>query len=679
MTRQVSSYVAGRWVTASSGQEVTDPTTGEVVAIVSSEGVDFAAAVSAARAAGPAFKALTFHERALLLKKLGKYLSERTDEVYAEYATSGATVPDARLDVEGGIQVLFAYSGIGLKELPNDTLYAEDEATPLIGNPSFVGQTIYTPRPGIAVTVNAFNFPVWGMLGKLGPCLLAGLPVIVKPATATAHLAEIVFRQIVESGILPEGVVQFIGGSGKELLDHLAVGDYLSITGSAATAETLRAHPAVAKRGVLFNAEADSLNATILGPDATPDSDEFALFIKSVYREMISKTGQKCTSIRRVLVPSERVDDVVAALKEQFDRLVIGDPRTEGVQMGPLVNAEQRQNVADAVNQLATAADIVIGGPDVDVAPEGTAAEHGFFAPTILVAKPTESGGSDVVHTVEAFGPVATVIPYSSADQLGDFAGRGGGSLVASVVTNDPTFVHDVVRQIGPWHGRVLVLNRTLARGAVFQGAVLPGLIHGGPGRAGGGEEFGGVRGVLHLLQATSLASSADMNVAVTQRWNPGATQLKPDVHPFRLYLEDLRLGDTYYTGSRKISLEDIEHFAEFTGDTFYAHMNEEAAAASPIFKGRVAHGYFVLAAAAGLFVDPDPGPVLANFGLENLRFTQPVYPGDEMKLRLTAKHKAVRAGVGWGEVTWNVEVTNQRDEVCATYDLLTINASRDA
>ena len=676
MTRQVSSYVAGQWVTASSGKEVADPTSGEVVARVSSEGVDFAAAVATARAAGPAFKALTFHQRALLLKKLAKYLSERTDEVYAEYPTSGTPVPDARVDVEGGIQVLSEYSGIGLKELPNDTLYAEGEAYSLIGNPSFVGQTFYTPRPGIAVTINAFNFPVWGMLEKLGPCLLAGLPVIVKPATTTVHLSEIVARQIVESGILPEGVFQFIAGSLGDMLDHLTVGDYVSITGSAATATTLRSHPAITERGVLFNAEADSLNASILGPDATPETDEFKLFIKSAFREMISKTGQKCTSIRRMLVPSELVDDVVASLKEQFDKLVIGDPRTEGVQMGPLVSASQRRNVTEAVNQLATAADIVIGGPDVDVAPEGAGAEHGFFAPTVLVARDI---GDHTVHSVEAFGPVATVIPYSSAEQIGDLAARGEGSLVASVVTNDPEFVHRVVREIGPWHGRLLVLNRAIARGSTPHGAVLPTLIHGGPGRAGGGEELGGLRGVLHLMQATSLESSADMNVAVTDRWNPGATQLKPDVHPFRLYLEDLRLGDTLYTGSRKITLEDIEHFAEFTGDTFYAHMNEEAAAASPIFKGRVAHGYFVLAAAAGLFVDPDPGPVLANFGIENLRFTQPVYPGDEMKLRLTAKHKAVRAGAGWGEVTWNVEVTNQRDEVCATYDLLTINASRDA
>ena len=676
MTRQVSSYVAGQWITASSGREVTDPTTGEVVAKVSSEGVDFAAAVATARAAAPAFKALTFHERALLLKKLAKYLSERTDEVYADYATSGAITPDARVDVEGGIQVLSTYSGIGLKELPNDTLYAEGEATPLIGNPSFVGQTIYTPRPGIAVNINAFNFPVWGMLEKLGPGLLAGMPTIVKPATTTVHLSEIVARQIIESGILPEGVFQFIGGSTGDLLDHLTVGDYVSITGSAATAAKLRAHPAITERGVLFNAEADSLNATILGPDATPGTDEFSLFTKAVYREMISKTGQKCTSIRRMLVPSELVDDVVASLKEQFDKLVIGDPRTEGVQMGPLVSASQRRNVTNAVNELATAADIVIGGPDVDVAPEGAGADHGFFAPTVLVARDVED---HTLHSVEAFGPVATVVPYSSADEIGALAARGEGSLVASVVTNDPAFVHRVVREIGPWHGRLLVLNRTIARGSVPHGAVLPTLIHGGPGRAGGGEELGGLRGVLHLLQASSLESSADMNVAVTERWNPGATQLQPDVHPFRLHLEDLRLGDTLYTGSRKITLEDVEHFAEFTGDTFYAHMNEEAAAASPIFKGRVAHGYFVLAAAAGLFVDPDPGPVLANFGLENLRFTQPVYPGDEIKLRLTAKHKAVRAGAGWGEVTWNVEVTNQRDEVCATYDLLTINASKNA
>ncbi len=675
MTHHVSSFVSGEW-TGGSGvlHEVLDPTTGAVAALVHGGGVDLAASVGAARAVGPSLKAMTFHERALMLKSLAKYLTQHTSEVYVDYASSGATMADARVDVEGGIQVLSVYANIGLKEMPSDTIVVDGDAESLIGNPGFVGQTVYTSRPGIAVLINAFNFPVWGMLEKLAPAFLAGLPVIVKPATTTAHLAEIVARQIVESGILPPGSFQFLAGSARELLDHLGVGDYVSVTGSAATAATLRANPAITQRGVLLNAEADSLNATVLGPDAASEQDEFTLFTKAVAREMTSKSGQKCTSIRRVLVPREQVPLVIEALRAQLAKVVIGDPREEGTHMGPLVSADHRADVVTAVRILMTEADVVVGGPDLDVAPDGAADINGYFAPTVLLAR--ESNGA-AVHTVEAFGPVVTIIPFDSPSDLVALVGRGEGSLVASVVSNDPQFVREVVRSIAPWHGRVLVVNRDIARGSAPHGAVLPQLIHGGPGRAGGGEELGGRRAVLHLLQATSVASSATMGVSITDRWNAGARQLEPAVHPFRLHLEDLRLGDTLHTGRRLVTIEDIEHFAHFTGDTFYAHMDEAAAAASPIFTGRVAHGYFVLAAAAGLFVDPDPGPVLANVGLDNLRFVQPVYPGDEIKVRLTAKHKALRAGASWGEVTWDVEVTNQRDEVCAAYDIITVNACR--
>ncbi len=678
MTDKVQSYIAGEWFTADDeGRPIIDPTTGAVVAMVSSTGADVEAAVRAARTSGgAALRALTFHQRALLLKKLAAYLSERTEEVYADYATSGATLADARVDVEGGLHVLTVYASIGLKELPNDTILCEGDAVPLLGHPGFVGQTVYTPHRGVMFAINAYNFPVWGMLEKMAPSLLAGLPIIVKPATATVHLAEVVAHQIVESGILPEGSFQFLAGSAGDMIDHLGVGDHISLTGSAETAAVLRSNPAVTERGVQLNAEADSLNATILGPEATPDTDEFGLFVKAIAREMSSKTGQKCTSIRRALVPSALVDDVVAGVTEALGRVVIGDPRVEGVQMGPLASPLARANVDSQVRTLMSAATVATGGPDADVRPEGVGETHGFFAPTLLVATDRRN---PVVHQIEAFGPVATIIPFDGAAEAAELAALGEGSLVASVVSNDPAFVREIVREIAAFHGRVLILNREIARGSTPHGAVLPTLIHGGPGRAGGGEELGGRRGVLRLMQATSVASSANMNVALSNRWNVGAEQLTPDVHPFRLHLEELRLGDTLHTASRTITLEDIEHFANFTGDTFYAHMDEEAAAASPIFKGRVAHGYLILAWAAGLFVDPAPGPVLANFGLENLRFVQPMYPGDEMKLRLTAKEKHVRDGQGWGEVTWDVEVTNQRDEVCATYQLLTINASKNA
>lgn len=677
MTHKVNSYVAGRWYEApGAGTEVLDPTTGAAIAEVSSEGIDAAEVVRYGReVGGPALRAMTFHERAGLLKQLAAYLTEHRDAMYADYATTGQTQADAQVDIEGGIQVLAVYASLGRKEMPNDTIYTEAQAAPILRGPGFVGQTIYTSRPGVALLINAFNFPVWGALEKMAPTLLAGLPVIVKPATQTARTAEAMAKLIVDSGILPDGAFQFVAGSGSALLDHLGMSDHLSITGSAATAALLRRHAAVVERGATFNAEADSLNALVIGPDADASSDEFDLAVKSITREITSKTGQKCTAIRRVFVPQDRVQALTDALEVRLAKVVVGDPRSESTTMGPLVSAQQRADVEDSVRSLMTASRAIIGGPDATPSVDGASEDNGFFAPTVLLA---EDSHADVLHEVEPFGPVTTVLPYRDLDEATRLVGRGGGSLVASVHSNDPQVVREIVRSIAPFHGRVLVVNRDIARGATPHGAVVPTLIHGGPGRAGGGEELGGLRGVLHLMQPTSVASSADMNVALTDRWNAGAKQLTPEVHPFRLHLEDLRLGDTLTTESRLITLEDIEHFAHFTGDTFYAHMDEEAAAASPLFNGRVAHGYFILAAAAGLFVDPDPGPVLANFGLENLRFVQPVYPGDEISLRLTAKHKAVRAGAGWGEVTWDVEVRNDKDEVVATYDLLTINASKE-
>ena len=390
---------------------------------------------------------------------------------------------------------------------------------------------------------------------------------------------------------------------------------------------------------------------------------------------MTGKTGQKCTAIRRVLVPAGREDDVVESLSAKLAKVVIGDPREEGTTMGPLVNRDQVDEVRSAVHRLAEGATVVIGDPDgtVEVA-SGDADKGGFFAPTVLVATDVHH---DAVHDTEAFGPVVTLLPFADLAEAVALIERGGGSLVASLVSDDPAVVREVVLGAAAFHGRILVLDSVNAATSTPHGAAVPELIHGGPGRAGGGSELGGIRGVLELMQATSVAASPQMLVALTETWNNQAPIITTDTHPFRRFLEDLQLGETLYTESRLITLEDIEHFAHFTGDVFYAHMNEEAAKASPLFKGRVAHGYFVIAAAAGLFVDPDPGPVLANFGLEHLRFVQPVYPGDEIKLRLTAKHKAERPGSGWGEVTWDVEVWNQRDEVCATYDLLTINAAR--
>ncbi len=676
MTHTVSSYVGDAWFTARDiGAEVLDPSTGDPVALVSATGLDVAALLEHARGVGgPALRALTFHQRAALLRDLADYLSDRVGEVHDAYATAGGTLADARVDVEGGVQTLGVYARRAMRDLPDDTVYS-DGAPQRLGSSDFLGQTVYTSRHGVAVFINAFNFPVWGMLEKLAPALLAGLPMIVKPATATAHLTEIAFRQIVESGILPAGSLQLVAGSVGDLLDRLDGQDSVAFTGSAATAAKLRSCAAVVERGTRFNAEADSLNATILGPDAGPDSEEFGLFIKSVVREVTAKTGQKCTAIRRVLVPEALVGGVVDALRGKLAKVVIGDPRIAGTTMGPLVSRAQRDEVASAVRRLMKGADAVIGGPDSQITlGSGDLDKGAFFPPTVLVATDIRD---PELHRIEAFGPVTTVFPYTDATDAAELAALGEGSLVASVVSYDRDFVTAIVRAIAPFHGRVLILNRDDAKAAAPHGAVLPTLIHGGPGRAGGGEELGGIRGVLHQMQATSVAGPPDMLVGVTGRWNAFASPATSDgVHPFRKHFEDLAIGETLVTGTRTITLDDIEAFAALSGDHFYAHMNEAAAAANPLFGARVAHGYFVLAAAAGLFVDPDPGPVLANFGLDRLRFVKPVYPGDTIRVRLTVKSKVVRFD-GSGEVTWDVGVTNQDGEPVAGYDLLTINARR--
>ena len=677
MTRTVGSYVAGNWYTATDpGVRVLDPSTGEAVATVSSAGLDVAATLAYARSVGgPALRTLTFHQRAGLLADLAEYLGSRTAELHEQYGTAGGTLFDAKVDVEGGIGTLAVYARRARRDLPDDTIYAEGPPQRL-GSSEFVGHTVYSSRRGVAVFINAFNFPVWGMLEKLAPALLAGLPAIVKPATATAHLAELAVRQIVDSGILPAGALQLVSGSVGDLLDRLDGQDSIAFTGSAATAAKLRNCAAVVQRGTRFNAEADSLNATILGPDATPDTPEFALFVKTVIRELTGKTGQKCTAIRRVLAPSALVGDVVEALRGKLSAVVIGDPRVAGTTMGPLVSRAQRDEVAAAVRALQAGAEVVIGGPDavIDLA-SGDADAGAFFAPTVLVAGDTRHPD---LHRVEAFGPVTTVFGYDDARDAAELAALGEGSLVASVVSHDPAFVREVVREIAPFHGRIFVLDRDDAKTAAPHGAVLPTLIHGGPGRAGGGEELGGLRGVLHQMQATSVAGSPDMLVGIVGRWNAFATEVAGDEHPFRKYYDDLAVGETLHTGTRTLTLQDIEAFAELSGDRFYAHMDEVAAAANPLFGGRVAHGYLVLSAAAGLFVDPDPGPVLANFGLERLRFVKPVFPGDTIAVRLTVKQKTIRPD-GSGEITWDVGVTNQNGELVASYDLLTINALRPA
>jgi oxepin-CoA hydrolase/3-oxo-5,6-dehydrosuberyl-CoA semialdehyde dehydrogenase len=670
------SYVSGAWTSpADDGRPVLDAVTGEEVTRVSSAGLDLGAALGYGRAVGgPALRELTFHQRAGLLKALGTRLREHREELYALSARTGATLGDSRFDIDGGIGVLLSYASRAKRELPNDTVVAEGPVEPLGKGGHFAGQHILTPLHGVAVQVNAFNFPVWGPLEKLAPAFIAGVPSLVKPATQTAYLTARLVELIVDSGLLPDGSLQLVCGSAGDLFDHLTGQDLVAFTGSAATAQRLRAHPAVTGRSVRFNAEADSLNCSVLGPDAGPGTPEFDLYVGQLVTEMTVKAGQKCTAIRRALVPAELTAQVAEAAREQLAAMVVGNPAEKNVQMGALAGLEQREEVRRNVKALLSAGRIVSGDPDhVDVV--GASAERGaFMAPLLLQA---DDPGRPEPHQVEAFGPVATIIGYSGTAQVIELAARGRGSLAGSVVTADPAFAREVVLGLAPWHGRLLVLDREDASESTGHGSPLPLLVHGGPGRAGGGEELGGTRAVLHHMQRTAVQASPRVLSAVTGNWVAGTERNTGGGHPFRKSLAELRIGDTVVAGPRQVTLADIEHFAEFTGDTFYAHMDEEAARANPLFGGRVAHGYLVVSFAAGLFVQPDPGPVLANYGLENLRFLTPVYPGDALTVTLTCKQIIPREDAPHGEVRWDATVTNQNGKPVASYDVLTLVAKQ--
>ncbi|WP_287901680.1 phenylacetic acid degradation bifunctional protein PaaZ [Arthrobacter sp.] len=673
MSPLLESYAAGHWFRADdTGKPLLDAVTGEEVARVSTTGLDYAAMVRHARdVGGPAVRRLTFHERALLLKELALHLGGLKDEFYALSFRTGATKRDSFVDIDGGIGTLFSYASKGRRELPNDTVMLDGGVEPLSRNGTFVGQHLYTSRTGVAVQINAFNFPVWGMLEKLAPAFLAGLPSIVKPASQTSYLTEAVVRRIIESGILPEGSLQLVSGSAGDLLDHLGEQDSVDFTGSASTADLLRRHPAVLERGVRLGVEADSLNCSILGLDVTPEDPEFDLFIKGVVAEMTVKAGQKCTAIRRAIVPEHLADAVIQALSDRLAKTVVGDPANEAVRMGALASREQRDEVRKAIDELRRGADVVFGDPDrVDTV--GADAEAGaFLSPVLLKARE----GASEPHDVEPFGPVSTVLTYRTTEEAIALAARGKGSLAASLVTHDPRIARDVTLGLAPWHGRVLVLDRDDAGESTGHGSPLPVLVHGGPGRAGGGEELGGIRGVLHHMQRTAIQGSPDMITAITGRWTTGSRRDVGEVHPFRKSLAELRIGDGISSAPRTVTLADIDHFADFTGDTFYAHTDPEAAAANPLFGGIVAHGYLVVSLAAGLFVEPNPGPVLANFGVDHLRFLTPVKAGDSIAVDLTVKQITPRNSADYGEVRWDAVVRNQDGETVATYDVLTLVA----
>ncbi|KAA1423910.1 phenylacetic acid degradation bifunctional protein PaaZ [Mumia zhuanghuii] len=673
MSPLLESYAAGRWFRApDEGRPILDATSGEEVARVSSQGLDHSAVVAHARdVGGPAVRALTFHERAGILKALATDLGQLTDELYALSLHTGATRRDSAVDVDGGIGTVFSYASKARRELPDDMVVLDGALEQLGRRGTFVGQHLYASRPGVAVQINAFNFPVWGMLEKLAPAFLAGLPSIVKPASQTAYVTAAVVRRIIESGLLPEGSLQLVCGTTGTLLDHLGAQDSVGFTGSAHTAGILRRHPSVLDHGVRLGVEADSLNCSILGLDVTADSPELDLFVKGVVTEMTVKTGQKCTAIRRIIVPEALADEVTEAISARLAAVTVGDPADESVRMGPLVSLEQRDQVRTAIEKLRGGADIAYGDP-AHVEVVGADAQRGaFLSPVLLRARP----GADEPHDVEPFGPVSTVMTYGSNAEAIALAARGRGSLVGSLVTHDPGVARDVVLGLAPWHGRILVLDRDDAAESTGHGSPLPTLVHGGPGRAGGGEELGGIRSVLNHMQRTAVQASPDAMTAITRRWTKGSARTVDGAHPFRKSLRELRVGDTIESATRTVTLDDIDQFAELTGDTFYAHTDPEAAAANPLFGGIVAHGYLVVSLAGGLFVEPNPGPVLANFGVDNLRFLTPVKADDTIRVTLVAKQITARANADYGEVRWDAVVTNQDDDPVATYDVLTLVA----
>ena len=672
--RDIHSYAAGEWLAPGAGvRNIASAITGEVIAQAGNDALDAQAMLGFARDhGGPALRAMTFHDRARMLKALALHLMEHKQALYNLSYDTGATLSDHKIDVDGGIGTMLVFASQGRREMPDAHVYLDGAPEQLGRDGQFMGRHICTPLQGVAVHINAFNFPVWGMLEKLAPTLLAGVPAIVKPATATCYVTEHCVRLMLDSGLLPKGALQLVSGGLGDMLDHLDCQDAVAFTGSADTALKLRSNPLLLQNSVRFTSEQDSLNASVLGPDASPGTPEFDLFVKEVQREMTAKAGQKCTAIRRIMVPQAQVDAVISALSERLAKTTIGDPRAEDTRMGALVSGSQKRDVLEKVGLLSAEAERVFGDPD-NFTVNGADKDKGAFLPPMLFHC-ADPDSAERVHDTEAFGPVSTLMPYRDLAHASQLLNRGQGSLVASIITNDGEVARELTMGSAAFHGRLYFNNRTSMGEATGHGSPLPHMVHGGPGRAGGGEELGGIRGVMHYMQRTAIQGSPDILTAIGKQWVPGAEEITDRDHPFTRRFTELDLGETFNSPTREVTLEDIETFAHFTGDTFYAHMDDEAAAANPFFPGRVAHGYLLLSFAAGLFVQPDPGPVLANTGLDSLRFLEPVSAGDSIKVRLSVKHKTPR-NEEYGEVRWHVTLTNQREEAVAEYELLTMNA----
>lgn len=649
--------------------------TGEPIAQTSTQGIDFKAMLEfGRRVGGPALRKMTFHERARMLKALALHLTSKKDVFYKISALTGATKADSWIDIEGGIGNLFAYASKGRRELPNDTFLVDGKPEILSKGNTFIGHHIAVPLQGVALHINAFNFPCWGMLEKIAVNLLAGVPAIVKPATATSFLTEAMSKEIIASNILPRGSFQVICGGIGDMLNHLDCQDVVTFTGSAATGQKLKAHPNLIQNSVRFNMEADSLNCCILGEDVTIDMPEFDLFIKEVAKEMTTKAGQKCTAIRRTIVPENMVEAVTKALKARLSKVVVGNPAVEGVRMGSLASMSQKADVRAKVTELLQVCETVHGQLD-NFEVTGADAHKGAFVPIMLLYCKNPFVAK-APHSVEAFGPVNTILPYKNTDEAIELAKMGQGSLVGSLVTADNRIAKEVVLGSACMHGRMLVLNRHSAGESTGHGSPMPQLVHGGPGRAGGGEEMGGIRGVMHYLQRTAIQGSPTTLAAITGNYILGAEEKKASIHPFRKLFDDLEIGETLTTHKRTVTETDIVNFANVSWDHFYAHTDDTSFEGS-VFERRVAHGYFIISAAAGLFVDPGKGPVLANYGLDELRFTKPVYVGDTIYVKLTVKEKIakdLREGeVPQGVVKWQVQVFDQTHELVALATILTL------
>lgn len=674
---KIESYACGAWVAGSDdGVEVRNAINGEPVGRVSSMGLDFAEMLKHGRShGGSALQKMTIHDRANMLKALAKHLLDKKEDFYTISAKTGATRADSWVDIEGGIGTVFAYSGIARRELPNETFAVEGKTEILSAGGSFAGRHILTAKHGISLHINAFNFPCWGMLEKIAPSLIAGVPVIVKPATVSCYLTEAMVREIISSGILPEGALQLICGRTGDIFDHLNEQDSVTFTGSASTGQMLKTHPAITANSIPFNMEADSLNCSILGAHAGPGTAEFDLFIKGVAQEVTVKAGQKCTAIRRTIVPQEHVEAVIEALSARLNKTAVGDPSVEGVRMGSLVGKDQVEDVWSAVEKLAQSSEVIHGGKrEFDVV--GADRDKGAFFPSTLLYcdKPFTT---QAPHAVEAFGPVTTILPYKGEDEAIELARMGRGSLVGSLVTADNAEAARIVMGTAAWHGRILVLNSDCAKESTGHGSPLAPLVHGGPGRAGGGEELGGVRAIKHYMQRTAIQGSPDTLTAITRQFTTGATPRIEPLHPFKKNFDELEIGDSLISHRRTVTEADIVNFGCISGDHFYVHF-DEIGAKNSFFGKRVAHGYFILSAAAGLFVDPAEGPLMANYGLENLRFVEPVGIGDTIRVRLTAKEKIRKAkrpeeDRASGVVVWDAEVTNQDEVTVAVYDIMTL------